>query len=1499
MAPSADTILASLHKDKRTPQLVSEVSLHLKSLQSNHYDIVRFSTQVANEALRDLSTASPDSSLILLQCAFTAISHLETIPDSYLTKTLQPFGLEKLWHRHITKLLEKAQYKEASEHLAHLNERLQAHQAKIVGATTPKSTTKGEKHLTPHTSDTTEFRNAAVGAANLSVQAAYYLSGSLSEPLAALPKWEMWVTHLAEKDALQAQVQTDCMVRLLFSLSKKSASDPRLLSCLEKALDCLVSRRTSFFECANVFSNIYEKQSLLAFHAMVATKIPLLSPPKTNQDSDYVLWAAAYASTLVSASSFNTCATLLQDALANIKNCPLSSDEINQAAVSLLSLWASVNSVHEGNFTTAVSYLKDVTAFLRALPSMSFPSSNTPSQPTLLINKSFPVLYTLTLRTTKAMEELRTFYSTNLCSLRRKTEGENQAAGTPKGTTPSAELLLCLRRVMLGLVEVIDKGNSFDGLLSKAGEKVDNFVSLRVIQVDALHTCAQLHFECEEETAEKLTTYYKRALNISAGMKDKRKAMCISNLVIRTFTMGNVLVQRSQHKAAISLLEAALHVTTLLEGNPSPIPVVSIYSRIASAHASMGDLEAALRNLDAGLKCCLTSNAGASASTSLVPGSPTYGLFEQFIATSSKLDPDQLAPFLASFAHQFTVLEEALKAYQRIAPFSLQHQLAVVDAILSNFEARNYPIRHGRALVEKAKLVRFISNPKLAPDAFIDSAIDLMGSEHLKEDESLSKCVMDETAKAHMWLATFISENQRHFAQGRFKSKWITKALKHVMRGMSLWSTLCDSLSTTPLAYSPDGVRVAHNKDFFIDPTVSVRVMKTMAEFLASIDHIEAQVQLLELALQFAHNLSLPSYEVASVQLALAEVYSGGGYTPQLESYLQRAEALLAQHHVSLPNASQEAQAQQYARVLRHAKLLRLQLSLEKGDIISFETMDDLAEELEALITPSSKKSKEDIVLVAWLKRIRSSVTYTPPQIAMQDAKDAFNLLVQILPDYPPSTPTHAANALQESLSRWQLMRHFLASMENMIQNLEQAGKPQEAHVLYSRALSVALRAGATAHIGRLCLGLGELEYYRHHWTQAKKLLHRAASAFRDCAALSSQTSQQPAQLAASNVLINKHMLALVDMRLGDVYRRLGQLSKAEQHYNAAHNSVAELPKFLAVASRSVPISLQRCADASPREARILGKLERSNKQVQLMSRADIGKSKSKPTASDTSSEDEGSAKRTTTKSRPVKSLPKTKNTRASDSERSSEDEVVAKRTTTKSRQVKSKPKAKNTRANDSSTSADPSSEEERSTTRTTTKSNPKTKKPADSSRSADPSSEDEGTTKRTTPRSRQVKPNPKAKNTRVSDSSSSTNPSNEDEGTITTKRTTTRARPVKLNPRKEVSKTKSRKAHDNESEDEVKPMPAKRGAKTQKLVKNETMQDDDVMEVDSSPKKTGFALICLLTTRAFGRESCPCGNFTRTLCRSGAKTRYCDSKGNYASDARGATITHGNSSHA
>jgi hypothetical protein len=215
---------------------------------------------------------------------------------------------------------------------------------------TPKNNTaskpsKGKQLFAPHSSDSIEFRSIVVGATTLEVQLAFHLTDGFDHVLAVLPKWTQWLNHLAEKDTPQSHSQTDAMIRLLFSRLSKRPGDPLLLSCLERALDCLLNRRNSFLDIANVFAaHFYEKQTrivpspfsilsyillateetqkqLLAFHSMVATKIPQL-PATQTIDTDYITWAIAYASTLVKASSFNACSALLKEVLSHVQSCP-------------------------------------------------------------------------------------------------------------------------------------------------------------------------------------------------------------------------------------------------------------------------------------------------------------------------------------------------------------------------------------------------------------------------------------------------------------------------------------------------------------------------------------------------------------------------------------------------------------------------------------------------------------------------------------------------------------------------------------------------------------------------------------------------------------------------------------------------------------------------------------------------------------------------------------------------------------------------------------------------------------------------------------------------------------------------------------------------------------------------------------------------------------------------------------------------------------------------
>lgn len=129
-------------------------------------------------------------------------------------------------------------------------------------------------------------------------------------------------------------------------------------------------------------------------------------------------------------------------------------------------------------------------------------------------------------------------------------------------------------------------------------------------------------------------------------------------------------------------------------------------------------------------------------------------------------------------------------------------------------------------------------------------------------------------------------------------------------------------------------------------------------------------------------------------------------------------------------------------------------------------------------------------------------------------------------------------------------------------------------------------------------------------------------------------------------------MLALIDMRLGDVYRRIGKYEKSTAHYTYARETMS-LPSLLSLSAsdsevsiiffisvpsikivtlllHEVPISLQRCADASPREQRILSDLEKSTKRLKVMnvSRSKAGKTNVSSGESDTDASSDDSDNR-------------------------------------------------------------------------------------------------------------------------------------------------------------------------------------------------------------------------------------------------------------------------------
>lgn len=102
-------------------------------------------------------------------------------------------------------------------------------------------------------------------------------------------------------------------------------------------------------------------------------------------------------------------------------------------------------------------------------------------------------------------------------------------------------------------------------------------------------------------------------------------------------------------------------------------------------------------------------------------------LLEQFVAATSKIDTEHLSRSLSNWAKgPINLVEEILKAYQRLAPGAVQHQIIVVERLLALCGSSSHPVKHARMLVEKAKLTRLASSVAPAIVSLFATLLDLV-----------------------------------------------------------------------------------------------------------------------------------------------------------------------------------------------------------------------------------------------------------------------------------------------------------------------------------------------------------------------------------------------------------------------------------------------------------------------------------------------------------------------------------------------------------------------------------------------------------------------------------------------------------------------------------------------------------------------------------------------------------------------------------------------------
>lgn len=96
-------------------------------------------------------------------------------------------------------------------------------------------------------------------------------------------------------------------------------------------------------------------------------------------------------------------------------------------------------------------------------------------------------------------------------------------------------------------------------------------------------------------------------------------------------------------------------------------------------------------------------------------GIVTTATLERYVIASSKItepvDFSTMANRLKlTQAQKIQLAEDTLKTYQRVAPTSHAHQLKITDYLITTCKQNINPIKHGRALGEKARLLRFGSD---------------------------------------------------------------------------------------------------------------------------------------------------------------------------------------------------------------------------------------------------------------------------------------------------------------------------------------------------------------------------------------------------------------------------------------------------------------------------------------------------------------------------------------------------------------------------------------------------------------------------------------------------------------------------------------------------------------------------------------------------------------------------------------------------------------------
>ncbi|KYQ96791.1 hypothetical protein DLAC_04090 [Tieghemostelium lacteum] len=523
-----------------------------------------------------------------------------------------------------------------------------------------------------------------------------------------------------------------------------------------------------------------------------------------------------------------------------------------------------------------------------------------------------------------------------------------------------------------------------------------------------------------------------------------------------------------------------------------------------------------------------------------------------------------------------------------------QHfHLLQIERILQDI-ANDHPLLRGRYLMEKAKLLRFSNPQNESIDQILHDSIDLIKSQDLLQDQSLSNAVFNELAKVHYWRAiTFLEIHQfeckdiltflnsqdgkannrcdeseanlfkyasssstqsisnfiKQSNVNRFRSpvfssdSIISKELKLCL---NLWCKLLDLLQKPKIEDDQSSIKqlTISNSKYFISPHTTISLLYSISDIYSFEGDFINAIFVLKVIICFIKCLFEPQSQCYQNEVSKCYLLISSHYI-ELENYPESYSYLTLNGKLIPPTTDGATLKFPSAQIQHRIHLLEYYYHSNQQNLhrISKEVLEIYEQ---CLKVKESNKESFDISLFVKISRLASNI-YLSQSNSAQSFKISDKLNECILTTIPSESidliksPGHSKedgfNTLFQfpTTSKWSSLKLCLESILHISSVYELRGRPLEAQYYYERALLIGIMYGSVKVTCDFLVEIAELFYHKHNYTDSK---------------INLELVQFLASRLSNNEVSLKNPQMISSMLLGDIYRKQNLIQNSKLHYN-------------------------------------------------------------------------------------------------------------------------------------------------------------------------------------------------------------------------------------------------------------------------------------------------------------------------------------------------------------